>query len=156
MSGRDGTHIRRRREARASGSKRKSAGISISLPRITTAPNTGEDDFGSWTSVGHPLSWYTKDASRPDNERTKCFVKVYFQPEHSHLCASPPLVMVQSFTPNFREKIWIPYTRNKFLALTGRVNSQFNRLCWIQVQWRNNTCYEDICFLPTNGMFGTW
>ena len=64
-------------------------------------PKNEVDDFGSWP-LGHPLSWYTKDASKPDNERTKCFVKVSALSWGSYI--SLPLVMVQSFTPNFRRK----------------------------------------------------
>ena len=66
-------------------------------------PKTEVDDFGSWPP-GHPLSWYTKDAGRPDNERTKCFVKVSALIRDSDFYLSLPLVMVQSFTPNFRRK----------------------------------------------------
>ena len=68
-----------------------------------TTPKTEVDDFGSWPP-GHPLSWYTKDASRPDNERTKCFVKVFVAITNYALQVPSYLVMVQSFTPNFRRK----------------------------------------------------
>ena len=54
------------------------------------------DDFGSFPP-GHPLSWYTIDASKPNQERSKCFMKiitVYYSGDPF------PLVSVQSFSPN--------------------------------------------------------
>ena len=55
------------------------------------------DDFGS-VPPGHPLSWYTSDASKPNQEPNKCFIKI--RTEYSIFRATIPMVSVQSFTPN--------------------------------------------------------
>ena len=80
-----------------------------------TTPKTKVDDFGSWPP-GHPLSWYTKDASRPDNERTKCFAKVSYYNPYGHYL-SPTLVMVQSLTPNFGRKYGFSIRDLTFLGI---------------------------------------
>ncbi|KAL9958321.1 hypothetical protein ACROYT_G035323 [Oculina patagonica] len=54
------------------------------------------DDFGS-RPPGHPLSWYTTDARKPNQEPKKCFIKIkteYLQQD------AVPWVSVQSFTPD--------------------------------------------------------
>ena len=54
------------------------------------------DDFGSWPP-GHPLSWYTADANKPNQEPNKCFMKI----KTEYYREGPvPMVSVQSFTPN--------------------------------------------------------
>ena len=54
------------------------------------------DDFGSYPP-GHPLSWYVLDASKPNQEPNKCFMKIRTE----YLFEAPvPVVSVQSFTPN--------------------------------------------------------
>ena len=51
------------------------------------------DDFGS-RPPGHPLSWYTTDASNPNQEPNKCFLKV----KTIHFRDEPiPMVSLQSF-----------------------------------------------------------
>ena len=56
------------------------------------------DDFGSvHVPPGHPLSWYTSDASKPNQEPNKCFLKI--RTDHG-VFESIPMVSVQSFTPN--------------------------------------------------------
>ena len=50
------------------------------------------DDFGS-LPPGHPLSWYTTDASKPN----KCFMKIRTEYDYE---TPVPMVSVQSFTPN--------------------------------------------------------
>ncbi|KAL9953643.1 hypothetical protein ACROYT_G041093 [Oculina patagonica] len=55
------------------------------------------DDFGS-RPPGHPLSWYTTDASKPNLELKKCFVKITTEYETSN--GPAPMVSVQSFTPD--------------------------------------------------------
>ena len=54
------------------------------------------DDFGS-LPPGHPLSWYTSDASEPNQEPNKCFMKIRTEYDFE---APVPMVSVQSFTPN--------------------------------------------------------
>ncbi|XP_020605848.1 cartilage intermediate layer protein 1-like isoform X2 [Orbicella faveolata] len=54
------------------------------------------DDFGS-LPPGHPLSWYAMDASKPNQEPNKCFMKIRTE---YYIEASVPMVSVQSFTPN--------------------------------------------------------
>ena len=54
------------------------------------------DDFGS-LPPGHPLSWYTIDASKPNQEPNKCFMKI--KTEYGKT-APVRMVSVQSFTPN--------------------------------------------------------
>ena len=53
-------------------------------------------DFGS-LPPGHPLSWYTIDASKPNQEPNKCFMKI--KTEYGKT-APVRMVSVQSFTPN--------------------------------------------------------
>ena len=56
------------------------------------------DDFGS-RPPGHPLSWYTTDASKPSQEPNKCFLKI----KTIGLCYLDipiPMVSVQSFAPD--------------------------------------------------------
>ena len=54
------------------------------------------DDFGS-LPPGHPLSWYTADVNQPNQERSKCFMKI--RTEYDFL-PPVPMVSVQSFTPD--------------------------------------------------------
>ncbi|XP_078344733.1 cartilage intermediate layer protein 1-like [Oculina patagonica] len=54
------------------------------------------DDFGS-RPPGHPLSWYTTDASKPNQEPKKCFLKIKTEYRSQD---SVPWVSVQSFTPD--------------------------------------------------------
>ena len=54
------------------------------------------EDFGS-RPPGHPLSWYTTDASRPNQEPNKCFMKIRTEYDFE---GPVPMVSVQSFTPN--------------------------------------------------------
>ena len=56
------------------------------------------DDFGSYPP-GHPLSWYTMDASKPNQEPNKCFMKIRTE-YYMYYEEQIPLVSVQSFTPN--------------------------------------------------------
>ena len=54
------------------------------------------DDFGS-RPPGHPLSWYTTDASNPNQEPNKCFLKI----KTINFPDKPiPMVSVQSFAPD--------------------------------------------------------
>ena len=54
------------------------------------------DDFGT-RPPGHPLAWYTRDDSKPNQEPNKCFMKIAIQYNEF---VSVPMVSVQSFTPN--------------------------------------------------------
>ena len=56
------------------------------------------DDFGS-LPPGHPLSWYTADVNKPDQERSKCFMKIKTEYE---IEVPVPMVSVQSFTPDLQ------------------------------------------------------
>ena len=58
------------------------------------------DDFGS-RPPGHPLSWYTTDASKPNQEPTKCFIKIS---AGYRLESKVPWVYVQSFTPDCKSR----------------------------------------------------
>lgn len=57
------------------------------------------DDFGSFPS-GHPMSWYTTDAGKPNQEPNKCFVKI----KTEYDWGLPPMVSVQSYTPDVKNR----------------------------------------------------
>ena len=54
------------------------------------------DDFGS-LPPGHPLSWYTTDARKPNQKPNKCFMKIRTEYDFA---APVPMVSVLSFTPD--------------------------------------------------------
>ena len=54
------------------------------------------DEFGT-RPPGHPLSWYTSDATEPSQEVNKCFAKVKI---YSNQGIPVPMVSVHSFTPD--------------------------------------------------------
>ena len=54
---------------------------------------TDIDDFGS-RPPGHPLSWYTATASKPNQETKKCFIKIAIALDRD---LPQPMVSVQSF-----------------------------------------------------------
>ncbi len=84
------------------------------------------DDFGS-RPPGHPLSWYTTDASKPNQEPKKCFLKIltfYDKPMHE-----APMVSVQSYTPDLKTRYGFSL---KNQAPTG-----------VPVQFRNKMRYLD-------------
>lgn len=58
-------------------------------------------DFGS-RPPGHPLSWYTSDAAKPNQEVKKCFARFLVS---SYPESEPPMISVQSFTPD-RQKMY--------------------------------------------------
>jgi len=57
------------------------------------------DDFGSFPP-GHPMSWYTADAGKPNQEPNKCFVKI----KTEYYWDLPPMVSVQSYTPDVKNR----------------------------------------------------
>ena len=54
------------------------------------------DDFGA-SPPGHPLAWYARGDSKPNQEPNKCFMKIAIQYDQY---VSVPMVSVQSFTPS--------------------------------------------------------
>ena len=60
------------------------------------------DDFGSFPP-GHPMSWYTTDAGKPNQEPNKCFMKIRTEYTYDSYLATP-MVSVQSFTPDGKNR----------------------------------------------------
>ena len=73
------------------------------------------DDFGT-RPPGHPLSWYVSDATGPNQEIKKCFVKVKI---YSYQGIPVPMVSVHSFTPDGKTRYGYSVKRPTITGVTS-------------------------------------
>ena len=96
------------------------------------------DDFGS-LPPGHPLSWYTTDASKPNQEPNKCFMKIRTEYYNE---APVPMVSVQSFTPNRQTRYGFSLKEHTPTQEIPTINSRYLRIYGVAFACVEYRCSE--------------